>query len=254
MNDKEKLRELFERQFSNLCPKCEGTRWVVEDGLARRCDCFLEELNQRRIEFARIPLSYQHCQLTNFRPQNPSQKDALTLARAYVSDFLSSKNIGKGILFRGSIGVGKTHLAVAILNALLEQGFTGTFINFVHLIEKIKQSYEPGVEVAEPELFRQLKRCHVVVMDELGATRPTEFVFDKLYDIINYCFDHKISLIFTTNYQDRIETHRNDGLESRPVRTHSLGERINERLRSRILERCFDVCLEGDDYRLRKHR
>lgn len=272
MKDKSELNDLLGDYFASRCPRCLGSKWLVEGGVARRCDCFEQELAGHRRTFAGIPPTYAHCSLTNFYPRKNyhGQHEALVKAKHFVTNF-ELDFIGRGILFRGGVGVGKTHLAVAILKGLVEKGFTGMFFNFVHLIEKIKQSYDPATDLAEPGLMRDLARCQVVVMDELGATKPTEFVFNKLYDIINSCFDQNISVIFTTNYSDRISLSRKplppainfDKAEevTRPnvaqpppavAAGYTLAERINERLHSRILERSLDIFIDGEDYRLIK--
>jgi DNA replication protein DnaC len=267
MAESDKLRELFEAQFTSSCPRCQGSRWVVDGGVARRCDCFERELAAHRREFAAIPASYQRCTIERFTPQNKNQQDAKLFVDKFIKNFETPEVWGRGILFRGSVGVGKTHLAVAVLQALIERGFTGKFYNFVHLIEEIKKSFEPDAEQVEARLFHHLRQCQVVVLDELGATRPSEFVFVKLYDIINSCFDRKISVLFTTNYGDRLETATRraaagadyDSIavvteRSGPLPAaagYILAERVTQRLYSRIMERCTDVILDGPDFRLR---
>jgi DNA replication protein DnaC len=267
MAESDKLRALFEEQFAGRCPRCQGSRWVVEDGVARRCDCFERELAGHRRDFAAIPPSYQRCTIDRFTPQNKNQQDAKLFVEKFIKNFETPEVWGRGILFRGPVGVGKTHLAVAVLQALIERGFTGKFYNFVHLIEEIKKSFEPDAEQVEARLFHHLRQCQVVVLDELGATRPSEFVFVKLYDIINSCFDRKISVLFTTNYGDRLETAPRrqaaaadyDSIAVVTERSapppaaagYILAERVTQRLYSRIMERCTDVILDGPDFRLR---
>lgn len=268
MTHSTRVRRLLHQYFEQLCPECGGTTWILEEGVARRCSCYTQNLEEHRLEISRIPPSYFHCSLDNFQTgNNYSLKIARDKARRFADSFLTTPDmVGRGLLLRGAVGVGKTHLAVAILKALVDKGFNGFFFNFVHLIEQIKQSYDSERDVSEPDILRHLRHCQVVVMDELGATKPSEFVFNKLYDVINSCFDKKISVIFTTNYLDAIPRPASSGPQTDFNRTSdlmaraaspmasstgfTLAERINERLRSRILERCEDLVLDGPDYRL----
>jgi len=269
----ESMLNLFSEYFRHSCSRCGDSGWLIENGVSRRCDCFRETETLRRLERASIPASYSHCKLENFRPpkeENP-QSDSIMKALTHAKDFAKHypRYFGRGILFRGPVGVGKTHLAVGILQELLKQGLNGYFFNFIHLIEKIKQSYDPERDIYEPQFFQQLERCTVVVMDELGATKPSEFVFNKLYDIVNFCFDRQISMIFTTNYLDMIQpaagrssdSNSLEGsalLRQRPTfsspHVYTLAERITDRLLSRIIERCDDVVMDGPDYRKTKGR
>lgn len=263
------IQPLFKEYFGSKCATCGGTRWVVTDGTARRCDCHVRDLDQSRKAFARIPEAYGHCTLGNFQPQNRKQHEVLQRASAFVKASDDPSVFSTGLLIRGAVGVGKTHLGMAVLKALIEKGMTGIFINTVHLIEQIKSSYDPERDIADPGILPILSRCHVVMMDELGTTRPTEFVFEKLYDIINFCFDRRISILFTTNYPDQFShvkigsatfeaTVDGAGQPGSPMvaapRGHVLSERIGERLRSRILAKCLDLTLEGADYRLKKRQ
>ncbi len=239
------------------CPICGGTFWVEKGDGVVRCSCYKEYLKKKRIEEAQIPSAYKNKKLENYKPLTNSQGRALKISNEFVKEFLNGK-MDRGLLFMGKTGVGKTHLAIGILNALLDEGFRGYFINFIHLIEKIKSSYNPLSQSAfsEPEFFNRIKRSHIIVIDELGAQTPTEFAFNKMYDIINYCFSEGISIIFTTNYYLMDEKRKNPTdikLDSTSyiskLHKYYLEERISDRLVSRILGKCIKVEIEGIDYR-----
>lgn len=266
MSDKETLRNLIAGYFDDRCPRCHGTKWVIESGLARRCDCFVRELLQFRLASANIPDSYAQCSFANFFPQRkfPGQYKALESARSYVQHF-ETDFLGKGLIFRGAVGTGKTHLAAAVLKGLIEKGFSGVFVNFVHLLERITNSYDNRQERFHHDIIMDFSRCHAVVLDELGAAKPSEYVFHKLYDLVNYCFDKRIAVIFTTNYTDALPSSRklpppsDFGKAEEVARppaaltysAYTLAERISERLYSRIMHHCKEIVLDGEDYRLK---
>ncbi len=238
------------------CPICGGTFWVETEKGVVRCKCYKEYLKRRRFEEAEIPKAFKNKKLGTYKPLSDSQGKALLITKKFVDEFKSGVT-DRGLLFTGNVGVGKTHLAVAILNDLIEAGYRGLFINFIHLIEKIKQSYGNNQTFfSEPEIFEKIKKSHIVVVDELGAATPTEFVFNKMYDIINYCFSEGISIIFTTNYplnerkkRDLTDTQLDSINYILKSTSYSLEERISERLVSRILGKCKVVKIVGEDFR-----
>ena len=156
----------------------------------------------------------------------------------------------------GPAGVGKTHLAVSIIKGLSIKGFACMFSEFGSLLKEIQDSYNPISKSSELRVLSPIYQADVLVLDELGAAIPTDWVRDTMYQIINKRYNDNKLTIFTTNYGDVL---RNESSEpaSQP-RTFSrktikemttLEERIGSRLRSRLYEMCITVHMDGVDYR-----
>jgi DNA replication protein DnaC len=147
--------------------------------------------------------------------------------------------VERGLLFMGPAGIGKTHLAVAIIRALINKGFAGVFCEFGSLLKEIQDSYNPISKSSELKVLAPVYQADVLVLDELGATVPTDWVRDTMYQIINKRYNDSKLTIFTTNYLD----------ERRSDKDQILEDRIGTRLRSRLYEMCTKVVMEGEDYR-----
>ena len=141
----------------------------------------------------------------------------------------------------GTVGVGKTHLAVSILKGLTERGFSCLFCEFGALLKQIQDSYNANTKTSELAVLAPVLNADVLVLDELGASKPTDWVRDTMAHIINSRYNDKKLTIFTTNYLD----------ERRSERDETLEDRIGVRLRSRLFEMCKTVTIAGDDYRRR---
>ena len=139
----------------------------------------------------------------------------------------------------GPAGVGKTHLAVAIIRGLIEKGFAGIFSEFGSLLKEIQDSYNPISKSSELKVLAPIYQTDVLVLDELGATIPTDWVRDTMYQIINKRYNDQKLTIFTTNYSDARQSDKEQVLE----------DRIGTRLRSRLYEMCKKVVMDGGDYR-----
>ena len=163
----------------------------------------------------------------------------------------------------GPAGVGKTHLAVSIMKGLMSKGFDSIFYEFGSLLKAIQDSYNPISNTSELGVLAPVYQADVLVLDELGAAVPTEWVRDTMYQVINKRYNDKKLTIFTTNYVDepRVLYKADDSEEIRTFGKKSnsqrdriqppLEERIGIRLRSRLYEMCVAIRIEGDDYRKR---
>ena len=257
------------------CPLCHGTGWKpVADagpqstpqseakagGRVTRCDCTLKKRTELLLEQAAIPARYEHCELrefdTKFEGCNPTLPAALLMAESFVREYPREKN---GLLFIGSVGVGKTHLAVGIIRELvLQKGVPCLFCDYRELLKEIQNSYNPTVNTTEMSILRPVFEAEMLVLDELGAVKPTEWVWDTVSLILNARYNDKRTTIITTNFADqpsvmaagpRDPTQR--GQAARALREETLGDRIGDRMRSRLQEMCRKVVMEGGDFRQR---
>ena len=161
-----------------------------------------------------------------------------------------------GLLMIGSIGVGKTHLAVGIIKELVASKSTHClFYDYRELLKEIQNSYNDSVKATELDVLRPVFETEVLVLDELGAVRPTEWVWDTVALILNTRYNENRTTIITTNYPDETgpELSSNPasdfGRAQRAARRETLSDRIGERMRSRLHEMCRIVKMEGEDFR-----
>ena len=242
--------------MSEVCSICGGSglRVVQEDGrqFARECVCRVERRAARMLGRAHIPRRYEHCTLENYDTDLPyshrSQGRALLTARKFIEGY-PLENDGRGLLLTGSIGVGKTHLAVGILQALVaERGATGLFYDYRDLLKQVQNSYNAQVRETELEVLRPVFEAEVLVLDELGASKPTDWVWDTVAHILNTRYNDRRTTIITTNYANAGPLGTEAGGRTL-VREETLGDRIGERMRSRLQEMCVVVEMQGEDFR-----
>jgi DNA replication protein DnaC len=147
--------------------------------------------------------------------------------------------VDRGLLLSGTVGVGKTHLAVAIIKGLTEKGFSCLFCEFGALLKEIQNSYNPVSKTSELTVLGPVFSADALVLDELGASKPTDWVRDTMAHIINTRYNDKKLTIFTTNFLDKVSDPREETLE----------DRIGIRLRSRLYEMSKTVVINGEDFR-----
>src|ERR1700738_2381007 len=251
------------------CPLCRGTGWRLEqrvDGalgtVATACDCGMEERAARVMERARIPKRYEHCDFESYvanltdgktwMPQHAhSMKQAKMLTQGFVRDYPGSAE--KGLLLMGPSGVGKTHLAVAALKELIRRGHNGIFCDYRELLKKIQASYNPASESTEMGILEPVRTAEVLVMDDLGASKPSAWVLDIIGLVLNARYNERRVTILTTNYFDEVPdaepAPRLPGGQRVAVREDSLGDRIGARMRSRLYEMCRTVEVSAPDFR-----
>ena len=254
----------------SICPLCEGTGFKMvagEDARGRkiqkatRCDCQLRARGERLVAQARIPARYEHCELANFDTEfNGEHHPSLAGAKLAAGRLVEEYPIDRiGLMLIGPVGVGKTHLAVGIVRELmLQKGIASLFYDYRELLKEIQNSFNPSVQATEMGILRTIFETEVLVLDELGAVRPTEWVWDTVNHILNTRYNDKKTTIITTNFRNAAAREREEEITNRrfsdpekATRNDTLGDRVGERMRSRLNEMCRIVDIEGDDFRLK---
>jgi len=225
------------------CSLCDDTGWkpiVSPEGAQRvvRCDCWRDGLAERLLHDARLPRRYQHCTLENFVTYgNESLERAVGFARRLADSYPVAE---RGLFLLGPPGVGKTHLAVAVLRDVVRRkGARALFYDTRELLRVIRQTYDPVARTSESDVLRPVMDVDLLVLDDLGAEKTSEWVEETLNLIVNHRYSERRTTIFTSNYEDKPDPSDPDALLCR----------IGFRMRSRLHEMCEFLDLDGADYR-----
>ncbi len=151
-------------------------------------------------------------------------------------------DVSKGLFLEGQPGVGKTHLAVAVLKqAIQTTGARGLFYDTRDLLRLIRSTYDPATRTTELDILRPVMKAELLVLDDLGAEKTSEWVDETMNLIVNTRYNERRLTLFTSNYPDIPD-------DTEP---NSLLYRIGARMRSRLHEMCEFVVLDAADYRER---
>jgi DNA replication protein DnaC len=160
---------------------------------------------------------------------------ALNKSKNFVEDFPNTK----GLLLTGPVGTGKTHLACAIANELLERLYSVYFGNVVDIMSFIKSTYSKNSEIAEDEAINLMTdKVDLFIIDDLGKQNETSYTSSMLYQLINRVYENKKPIIITTN-------------ENSTELAGKLGDRGQATV-SRITQMCEPVVFKGEDWRLKR--
>ncbi len=217
---------------SSTCPKCGGfggDRTELDEYAIPRmhqfCDCqrgqdaaayYAVQHGVRNIEeksrriaraFGSIPERYLGAKIEDFT--EAAQRATAETARAAADE-------GKSVLIYGTVGNGKTHLAVALLYRALDRGVPGLFVTSPDLLEAIRSSFDGS---AETENVNELARTiPFLLLDDVGTEKVTGWVQERLYMIVNHRYNNKLQTVVTTNKtEDELSDHIGDPIVSRLV-------------------------------------
>lgn len=241
------------------CPICGGTGWKTaaetapgEPARVTRCGCQAAASAEEKRHAANIPPRHRDCDFTGFAvdglenpAHNASLQGARLLAESFVKEYpqMGDKE-GLGLLFMGPSGVGKTHLAVAILKGVIERGFSALFCDYKDLLKQIQTSYNPESQTTEFSVLTPVLETEILVLDDLGAGKLSTWVLDTVGHILNTRYNERLTTIITTNYLD--QPARTTG---RLRQEDTLADRVGERIRSRLYEMCRLVEMHSVDFR-----
>ena len=246
---------------TDVCPICEGTGLHVVtskrgDRFAQECGCQLQLRVNRKLDRAGVPARFRGKSLESYRVEgrHASVYAAKDFAKRFVDTYPYGMK-GLGLVLVGSSGLGKTHLAASMLQALIvEKQVRGLFFDYQELLKLIQNSYNPSVAATEMGVLQPVFDAEVLVLDDLGSTRPTDWVWDTVSHIVNSRYNRDRTTIITTNFPDAPAVWGEAALQPAGAlaamrRGETLGDRIGERMRSRLHEMCEFLVLEGDDLR-----
>ena len=246
------------------CRNCGGVGYTFKKDelgrdIAEPCEC--QDILRRATLFnsAQIPSQFYDASFNNFDVSGDSSiKSALETAKFSFKNYRSGK--GKGLLFMGGVGIGKTRLVSTMLrDYTLKYGIPSLFKEFTGLLSEIKSGYDKGF--SETAILEKIGDIEILVIDELGKGRKSDWEITILDLIISNRYNMKKTTIFTTNYTDKksttfaeIFTMRmgKDGMEE-VEKKETLKQRVHARIYSRLKEMCDFIEMIGPDYRYPKH-
>lgn len=166
-------------------------------------------------------------------------KDAFENAKKYTSKLISKKTT-KGLFITGTYGVGKTYLASCIANELIKSKNTVLFGTLIQLLDFIKDTYKDN-EISDKEYLNLYSSVDLLIIDDLGKEKPTDWVLEKLFLIVNNRYNNYLPIVITTNYN------RNQLRERLCVnKNYSMVDSII----SRLYEMCGGIEIKDEDHRM----
>jgi DNA replication protein DnaC len=246
---------LARAELCTCLPPCElcggsGHRRIDVGGRVRvgRCRCRILPDRVDIFNRAGIPARHAASSFGSFQPdRNPGVRMSYRMCHDWTRDYHPGEE-NRGLILYGDVGRGKTHLLVAMLRVLImDHGVQARFVEFSHLLSQLKEGYDAGT--GEATTLMPLVRVPVLAIDELGKGRGSEWELGIIDQLVSHRYNALGTILASTNYEPNPATGLAQGNLTQPEHAQSLGDRVGDRVLSRLKEMCAFLRLRGDDFR-----
>ena len=225
-----------------VCPICKGAGFLCYDvpfgdpnfGRTFPCECLVarrEEQTYAELQELSDLVSFKDKTFETFNPRVAGVAEAFRAATEYAQDPHG------WLVLVGPVGCGKTHLAAAIANQYLADGFKPFFVNVPELLDHLRSTFAPSSAVTYDERFEEVRNAELLILDDLGTESSSEWAREKIYQIFNRRYNVGAPTVVTMNKREF--------------------DRLDERIKSRMADGAVSrivLMKEAGDYRLRKAR
>jgi DNA replication protein DnaC len=209
---------------------------ILKEEEEKKC----KEKISKMINYSNLGERFRNRTFSTFKIKN-FNIEAYKEAKKYADKFSDYMMVGRGIFFSGNTGTGKTHLAAAICLELVKHDYQPVFGTLIALLDKIRFTYnEEYINHSEERILDQYVNCDLLVIDDLGKERATEWAIEKLYYIVNARYEKNLPIVITSNYEIR-----------KLIERLTIKNNIEaaEAIVSRLCEMCIGVRMNGEDHR-----
>lgn len=248
----------------DACPyeECDGSGFRVdeESRTAADCRCRPERLARLRARTLRRTLPRRYSGVSFDRPPVSdmvrSQPDALREVRRHCLEIGPRLDAGRGLWLLGESATGKTTLAMLIARHAMEAHRTTAIYSTVRLLDQVRATFDDGAEERTSDLIDRLIGVDLLILDDLAVVRPTDWVLEQLYSIVNGRYEEERAIVFTcdltgTTRAGAEELAEGGGERSALIDPRRLADHVGNRTFSRLVEICGDpVVLFGPDQRI----
>lgn len=199
------ITNFFRREIRSGCPACAEIAKADREEQERRQEIeqreqWARERMEAKLGRAGIPARFQGKRFDDFIAETERQKKALAVCRSYAEQFQSNYEEGRCLMMMGRPGCGKTHMGAAIAHYVCtETKHSSVYRTLPGLVSDIRATYGEGSETTESQIISAVTTCGLLVLDEIGATKTSEFELSLIFNLINSRYEEKLPTIIISN-------------------------------------------------------